>query len=178
MKLNLIVNRRTWQGTAAQLTTAAVLGYIFPAGDQVYLTGDFTRVKTGDGITIFSALKWSETPQKNHVPVALNVTGTLTAAQLATGVITSTSAAAVAATLPSAAALLALLPGAAAGTWFDFAVDNSVGASTVTVTASATITAATAVITGGATLTVAATATGLFRLYFISATAAKIYRIG
>jgi len=174
--LNLIVNRRIWQGSAANITANA--DFIFEAGNEIYQTGDFTRVKLADGVNILSALPWSETPQKNHTAAAVNVTATVTAAQLKTGVLSSTSVAAVAATLPTAAALLAVLTGAAAGTWFDFAVDNSAGANTVTVTASASITAATAVITGGATLTVAAGAVGLFRVYFTSATVAKVYRLG
>lgn len=176
MNLTLIVNRRVWKGTAAQITANAA--FVFEAGDEIYQIGDFTRVKIGNGVSALSALPWSDIPTKNHTPVAVNVTATLTAAQIKAGVITSTSVATVAMTLPSAASLLAALPGAAAGTWFDFAVDNSAGANTVTVTASASITAATAVITGGATLTVAATATGLFRIYFSSGTVAKIYRMG
>ena len=174
--LNLIVNRRIWQGSAANITANA--DFIFEAGNEIYQTGDFTRVKLADGVNILSALPWSETPQKNHTAAAVNVTATVTAAQLKTGVLSSTSVAAVAATLPTAAALLAVLTGAAAGTWFDFAVDNSAGANTVTVTASASITAATAVITGGANLAVAAGAVGLFRVYFTSATVAKVYRLG
>lgn len=174
--LNLIVNRRIWQGSAANITANA--DFIFEAGNEIYQTGDFTRVKLADGVNILSALPWSETPQKNHTAAAVNVTATVTAAQLKTGVLSSTSVAAVAATLPTAAALLAVLTGAAAGTWFDFAVDNSAGANTVTVTPSASITAATAVITGSDTLTVASGAVGLFRVYFTSATVAKIYRIG
>lgn len=115
---------------------------------------------------------------ENHTASAINVTATATAAEIATGLITSTSAAAVGITLPSAASLIALLPGSARGTSFDLIVDNSVGANIVTITPSASITAATAVITGGATLTVASGATGIFRIYFTSTTAAKIYRVG
>lgn len=178
MNLRLIVNRRIWQGTAAQLAVAATTAHVFEAGDEIYQTGDFTRVKIADGVTPLSSLTWSETPQKNHSAHAANVTATLTAAQLKKAYITSTSAAAVALTLPSAASLLAALTGAAAGTWWDFAVDNSAGANTVTVTPSASITAATAVITGGATLTVLSGAVGLFRIYFSSGTVAKIYRLG
>ena len=178
MNLSLIVNRRIWRGSQAELAVAATAAFIFEAGDQIYQEGDFTRVKTGDGTLALSALPWTETPQKNHIAHAANVTATLTAAQLKTGYITSTSAAAVSLTLPSAAALLAALIGAAAGTWFDFAVDNSAGANTVTLIASASITDATAVITGGGTLTVASGATGLFRIYFSSGTVAKIYRMG
>lgn len=109
---------------------------------------------------------------------AVNVTGAISAAQLATGYITSTSAAAVTANLPTAT-LLATALGASAGTSFEFIVDNSGGANTVTIAVNTGITAATPVITGGATLTVTtANAIGIFRLVFTSATAAKLFRIG
>lgn len=114
---------------------------------------------------------------QKHTASAINATATATAAQLSTGLVTSTSVAATAITFPTAASLLSAL-GAAAGTSYDLIVDNSAGANTVTMTASATITAATAVVTGGATLTVASGATGIFRIYFTSATAAKVYRVG
>jgi plasmid maintenance system antidote protein VapI len=127
--------------------------------------------------TIFTGLLPFQTAVKGHEPVSINVTATATAAQIKAGVIKSLSAAAVALTLPTAALLAAALD-AREGTWFDFAVDNSAGANTVTVTASASITAATAVVTGGATLTVASGAVGLFRIYFSSITVAKIYRMG
>jgi hypothetical protein len=84
---------------------------------------------------------------------AVNVTGAISAAGLATGYITSTSAAAVTATLPTATLLAAEL-GASAGTSFEFIVDNSGGANTVTVAVNTGITTATPVVTGGATLTV------------------------
>lgn len=176
MSLNLIVNKRVWKGSAAELTANATK--VFEAGDEIYLSTDFTRVKIADGSTALSSLPWSETPQKNHTAATANATETLTAAKVKTGYITSTSAAATALTLPTAAALLAVLTGAAAGTWFDLVIDNSAGTNTVTVTPSASITAATPVITGGGTLTVAAGAVGLFRIYFSSGTVAKIYRIG
>lgn len=108
---------------------------------------------------------------------AYNVTATATAADVAKGLITSTSAAAVALTLPLATAL-AIQLGAVQGTSVDLIVDNSVGANIVTVTLNTGITAiAGPVITGGATLTVAASTVGMFRIYFISATVAKIARI-
>lgn len=107
---------------------------------------------------------------------AINTTATATAAQIAGGLITSTSAAAVALTLPTATDLATEIA-AVQGTSVDFIVDNSAGSNTVTVTVNTGITAVTAVITGGATLTVASGATGQFRIYFTSATVAKIARI-
>ena len=108
--------------------------------------------------------------------VAVNVTGAITAAQLATGRVTSTSAAAVAATLPTAT-LLATNLSAVAGTMFEFSVDNSAGSNIVTITMNTGITAITAVLTGGATMTVAAGVVGIFRIIFTSTTVAKIARL-
>lgn len=142
------------------------------------ITQTINPTTSGTNITVNSGISSLGGNVENHTASAINSTATATAAQVATGLITSTSAAATAITFPSAAGLLAVLPGCAAGTWFDLAVDNSAGANTVTMTASATITAATAVITGGATLTVASGAVGLFKIYFSGAAVAKVYRIG
>lgn len=110
--------------------------------------------------------------------VAKNITGSVTAAELARGYITSTSAAAVALTLPTAT-LLAPQVGAAAGDRFQFLIDNSAGANTITLDLTGTgITTGTSPITGGSTLTVStANVIGLFELFFTSATAAIIGRI-
>lgn len=171
-----IVNSQVWECTATEFATST---RVFYKGDTIYVSGDTSAHKKGDGVNTLAALIPFQTQVKNHTASAINATATATASQLKTGLVTSTSAAAVALTLPTAAELLAGLgEGVARGSWFDFAVDNSVGSNTVTVTASASITAATAVVTGGATLTVSSGAVGLFRVYFVSATAAKIYRIG
>ncbi len=126
---------------------------------------------------------------EKHTGVAINTTAAGTLAVVTSGVIagliTSTSAAAVAVTLDSVANIIAAFtaagkPAPAAGSWIDFAIDNSAGANTVTlaVDAGPTIAVVTPAITGGATLTVStANAIGFFRLYFTSATAAKLYRI-
>lgn len=145
---------------------------------NVVLAATITPVTTGTNITVSSGLSTSGGNVENHTASAINATATATAAQVATGYITSTSAAATAITLPTAANLLAALPGCKAGSSFELLVDNSAGANTVTVTASASITAATAVVTGGATLTVASGAVGIFKIVFTSATVAKIYRLG
>jgi hypothetical protein len=63
---------------------------------------------------------------------AINATATATAAEVATGYITSTSAAATTITLPTGTLLGAEL-GAVQGTVFDLYIDNTAGASTVTV---------------------------------------------
>jgi len=112
-----------------------------------------------------------------HTPTAINATATATAAQVATGYITSTSAAATAITLPTGTLLGAAL-GAAKGTVFDLYIDNTGGASTVTM-----VVAVNGILSAGAAdagagvafglLTVASGATGLarFTLMFSSATA-------
>lgn len=110
-----------------------------------------------------------------HTPTAINATATATAAQVATGYITSTSAAATAITLPTGTLLGAAL-GATQGTIFDLYVDNTAGASTVTI-----VVAVNGILSSGAAdtpgsfgdLTIAAGATGLarFTIMFSSATA-------
>ena len=106
---------------------------------------------------------------------AINATATATAAQVATGYITSTSAAATVITLPTGTLLGAAL-GAVRGTVFDLYVDNTAGASTVTMAVATNgILSSAAADTPGSfgDLTVAAGATGIarFTLMFASATA-------
>ena len=110
-----------------------------------------------------------------HTPTAINATATATAAQVATGYITSTSAAATAITLPTGTLLGAAL-GAVQGTVFDLYIDNTAGASAVSIVAAVNGILSTAgVDTAGSfgDLTVASGATGLarFTLMFSSATA-------
>ncbi len=106
---------------------------------------------------------------------AINATATATAVEVATGYITSTSAAATTVTLPTGTLLGAQL-GAVAGTVFDLFIDNTAGASTVTVAVAVNgILSTAAADTPGSfgDLTVAAGVTGLaqYRLMFSSATA-------
>jgi hypothetical protein len=115
---------------------------------------------------------------QGHQPTdlnAINTTGTATAAQVADGYITSTSAAPVTITLPTGTALGAAL-GATRGTILDLFIDNTAGASTVTVAVNTNAVLSTAAVdTAGSfgDLTIAAGATGLarFTLMFSSATA-------
>ncbi len=107
--------------------------------------------------------------------VAINATATATAAQVAIGYITSTSVAATAITLPTGTLLGAALS-AAKGTIFDLYIDNTAGASSVSIVAAVNGILSTAgVDTPGSfgDLTVAAGVTGLARytLMFSSATA-------
>ena len=106
---------------------------------------------------------------------AINATATATAAEVATGYITSTSAAATTITLPTGTLLGAAI-GAVRGTVFDLYVDNTLGASTVTMAVATNgILSSAAADTPGSfgDLTVAAGATGIarFTLMFASATA-------
>lgn len=110
--------------------------------------------------------------------VPVNATATVTPANVKSGYFTSTSAAVVTLTLPTATAIAAEL-GATAGTTFEFVVNNSAGASVVTVAVGSGIVAASA-LTGGTTLTVAASATvgtAVFKLTFLSSTAAILSRV-
>ena len=106
---------------------------------------------------------------------AINATATATAAQVATGYITSTSVAPVTLTLPTGTLLGAAL-GATAGTVLDLFIDNTAGASTVTVAVATNGIKSDAANTTAASfgqLTVASGATGIgcFRIMFSSATA-------
>ena len=106
---------------------------------------------------------------------AVNATATATAAQVATGYITSTSAAATTITLPTGT-LLGTALNAVRGTSLDLYIDNTAGASTVTIAVATNgILSTAAADTAGSfgDLTVAAGATGIarFTLMFASATA-------
>ena len=106
---------------------------------------------------------------------AINATGTATAAQVAAGYITSTSAAATTITLPTGT-LLGAAVAATQGTVLDLFVDNTAGASTVTIAVATNgILSSAAVDTAGSfgDLTIASGATGLarFTIMFSSATA-------
>ena len=115
---------------------------------------------------------------QGHQPTsanAINATGTATAAQVADGYITSTSAAPTTITLPTGTDLGTAL-GASRGTVLDLFIDNTAGASTVTVAVNTNaVLSSAAVDTAGSfgDLTIAAGATGLARytLMFSSATA-------
>ena len=114
----------------------------------------------------------------DHSPTAanaINATATATAAQVATGYITSTSAAATAITLPTGTLLGAALS-ATQGTVLDLFVDNTAGASTVTMVVATNGILSTAAVDSAASfgdLSIAAGATGLarFTIMFSSATA-------
>jgi hypothetical protein len=112
---------------------------------------------------------------------AINATATATAAQLSTGYITSTSAAVTTITLPTGT-LLGAQVGASQGTQFTFYVDNTLGASTVTIAVAVNgilnAAAAAGAGTGFGLLSVPAGVTGLgqFTIIFNSATAYSFAR--
>jgi len=115
------------------------------------------------------------TDQNHPSTAAINATATATAAQVATGYITSTSAAATTITLPTGTLLGAQI-GATRGTVLELYVDNTAGASTVTIAVATNgILSTAAADTPGSfgDLTIAAGATGLarFTIMFSSATA-------
>ncbi len=142
-----------------------------PAGSTL----QFVAINTTDWKAIIT--KQTTALITKRTAVAVNTTATVSAAEVAFGLFTSTSAAAVGLTLPSATAIAAQI-GAVQGTTFDFLVDNSAGANTVTVIVGSGIAVATPAITGGATLTVStANVVGQFRLLFTSGTAAVLSRI-
>lgn len=135
-------------------------------------TDSITEKTTGSGITLAKAII------RKTTAAAINSTNTATAAQVAGGLITSTSGAATSITLPTATQLATQL-GAVQGTSFEFIVDNTAGANTVTIVVGAGITAVSA-ITGGTSLTIAQSATSgvaVFRLTFFSAIGAILSRV-
>ena len=120
-------------------------------------------------------------PVSTTTPVAVNATATLTAAQVASGYITSTSAAAVTMTLPTGT-LLGTALGAVQGTTFNFVIDNTAGANTVTlaVAVNGILSAlAVAASTSAGLLTVPSGVTGQgeFQIMFSSATAYTFTRV-
>lgn len=127
---------------------------------------------------------------RTYTPTAVNISATLTAAQLQAGYLTSTSAAGVTMTMPSGTSLGGSL-GAVQGTTLDFYIDNTAGANTVTVAVGTNavqsdwdlqVTAATASVTPAAItpLTTRSGVAGVSRylIVFSSATAYVFSRIG
>ncbi|NBR22417.1 MAG: hypothetical protein EBU08_01215 [Micrococcales bacterium] len=115
------------------------------------------------------------TDQNHPTTAAINATAVATAAQVATGYITSTSASPTTITLPTGTALGTAI-GAAKGTVLDLYIDNTGGASTVTIAVATNgilSTAAADSATSFGDLTVASGVTGLarFTIMFSSATA-------
>jgi len=114
-------------------------------------------------------------PTYTHTPTAINATATATAAQVATGYIKSTSAGATTITLPTGT-LLGTALGAVQGTVFDLYVDNTAGASTVTMAVAvngikSALAAAVAASAGLLTVPSGVTGQARFTLIFSSATA-------
>ena len=133
-------------------------------------------------VTNLTATNLVFTDQNHPTTAAIPATATATAAQVATGYITSTSVGTVTITLPTGTDLGTAL-GAARGTTLDLYVDNTAGASTVTVAVATNgiLSAAAAAGSGGGAglLTVPAGVTGIgcFRIVFSSATAYVFSRI-
>lgn len=133
---------------------------------------------TTDNITANSAnfIKANRAIVNGHTTAAVNATGTATAAQVATGYITSTSAAPTTITLPTGTLLGAAL-GATQGTIHELYIDNTAGASTVTIAVAVngilSAAAAAGAGAGAGLLTVPSGVTGQarFTLMFSSATA-------
>jgi hypothetical protein len=150
----------------------------FQAITKSATTGAVTVNATFGATTVVTDLNTTNlvfTDQNHPTTAAINATATATAAQVATGYITSTSAAATTITLPTGTLLGAAI-GAARGTVLELYVDNTAGASTVTIAVATNgILSSAAADTAGSfgDLTIAAGATGLarFTIMFSSATA-------
>lgn len=151
-------------GDSINLLAANASVFIAPGSSKTFRAQDTTVWQEQTGAAAIS-----------RTPSAINATATATAAQVASGAITSTSPAATTITLPTVLLLAAFL-GMIQGGSFEFIVDNSAGANTVTVAVGAGMTAL-AVITGGNTLTVASGSIGIFKLYFSSNNVAFLARV-
>jgi len=133
-------------------------------------------------VTNLTATNLVFTDQNHPSTAAINATATATAAEVATGYITSTSVGTVTITLPTGTLLGAAL-GATRGTTLDLYVDNTLGASTVTVAVATngilSAAAAAGSGSGAGLLTVPSGVTGIgcFRIVFASATAYVFSRI-
>ena len=119
---------------------------------------------------------------QNFTATTQNATGTLTGAQILSGLITSTSAAATAMTLPTGTDLGAAL-NAVRGTEHTFSIDNSAGASTVTVVVNtdailSALAVANAASFGLLTIPSGVTGTSKWLVRFTTTTAYTITRIG
>jgi hypothetical protein len=141
-------------------------------------TGDVTidaSFGATTSVTNLTATNLVFTDQNHPTTAAVNATRAATAAEVATGYITSTSASPVTITLPTGTLLGAQI-GATRGTVLELYVDNTAGASAVTIAVATNgILSSAAVDTAGSfgDLTIAAGATGLarFTIMFSSATA-------
>jgi hypothetical protein len=120
-------------------------------------------------------------PTYTHTAVTANATATLTAAKVASGYITSTSAAVTTLTLPTGT-LLGTALGAVKGTVFDLYIDNTAGASVVTMAVAvngikSALAAAEAGGSGLLTIPSGVTGQAQFTLMFSSATAYTFSRV-
>ena len=136
--------------------------------------GAATSVTTLAATTV-TATNLVFTDQNHPTTAAINATATATAAQVATGYITSTSAAATTITLPTGTDLGAAI-GATRGTVLELYVDNTAGASVVTIAVATNGVLSSAAVDTAASfgdLTVNFGVTGLarFTIMFSSATA-------
>lgn len=165
------------RSTVTNLPTGA--GYAVGCEIQASDTGDiYTNLGTASAAA-FSPVNGGIDQHPNKA--AINSTATATAAQVATGYITSTSASATTITLPTGT-LLGTALNATQGTTFDLYVDNTAGASTVTIAVAVNGVLSDGAVTSGAVafgdLTIASGVTGIgkFTLMFSSATAYSFSR--
>jgi len=138
----------------------------------VTVTGTFGATTSVTNLTTTNLVF---TDQNHPSKAAINATAVATAAQVATGYITSTSASPTTITLPTGTLLGAAI-GATQGTVLDLYVDNTAGASTVTIAVAtngilSTAAADTAGSFGDLTIAAGATGIGRFTIMFSSATA-------
>ncbi len=158
------------------------LDFTFSANAFTAKSGSVIATNTITETTALANITMSKPVIYQNGSAAINTSATATAAQVKTGRITSTSVAGVTITLPTGTLLGAALE-ATGGTVFDLIVDNTAGASTVTIADGVNNIASQWNVyqdVGGAPLDVVSgvTGIGIFRFIFSSATACTFVRIG
>jgi hypothetical protein len=155
---------------------------------MIYIENTLNEIRYAGGLNTLKPATFGGTftsinpVYQDFTPTAVNATATLTAAQVISGYITSTSAAAVTMTLPTGT-LLGAAVGASQGFMFDFCIDNTAGANTVTLAVATNGILSAAAVAGASagagllTVPSGVTGVGCFRIMFSSATAYVFSRI-
>lgn len=181
-------------------TTTAFKLYVFPTlalalasavtfkyGTVIMIKGDNTRFKFGGGIPYsfdtpanptaqtFSQLGWVNVSSSAATSFAMPASATISAANLAKKYIVTSSAAPTTITLDTVVNIGVQI-GALSGSELSFTVDNTAGASVVTIAGGAGLTAGSGALTGSNTLTIPAGQFAKFSIIFTTPTAALIYR--
>lgn len=166
--------------TSTKVTVDKVRKGTSPSKALPVISNDFNPV-IDDLTSLDARVTIIESDVSFSIPSPINSTAVATASQVATGYITSTSASPTSITFPTGTLLGAAL-GAVAGSAFDLIIDNTAGASTVTMVVSTNAILSAAAVANAASfglLTIPSGVTGIgtFTLTFSSPTAYVITRV-